>query len=114
MIKLGFHRNLADTIMSYVSYIVYSVCINGQPCGRIIPSQGLRQGDPLSPYLFLLCAEVLLALLLHASERGSITGISVSHHAPRISHLFFADDSLIFYQATLEESTKLERIFFLV
>ena len=54
---------------------------------------------------------MLLALLHCASKRGLITGISISCHAPQISHLFFTDDSLIFCQATLEECTKLERIF---
>lgn len=100
-----------DTILSCLSSVVYSICINGQPCGRIIPSWGLCQGDPLSPYLFLLCVEGLSALLSHASKRGSITGIWVSRHALRITHLFFVNDSLIFYQATLEECTELECIF---
>ena len=100
--------------MSCVSFVVYSVCINGKPRGCIIPSRGLRQGDPLSPYLFLLCAKGLSALLRRASERGLIRGISVSYHAPCITHLFFADDGLIFCRATLEECSKLEHIFFLI
>lgn len=108
MTQLGFQRKLVDIVMPCVYPFVYFVCINGQPYGRIIPSQGLRQGDPLPIYLFLLCVERLLALLWHASKRGSINGISVSHHAPRISHLFFANDSLIFCQATLEEYVELE------
>lgn len=82
-----------------------------KPRGRIIPSRGLRQGDSLSPYLFLICVEGLSALLQHASKRNSLTGILVSHHAPFITHLFFVDDSLIFRKATLEECSELERIF---
>ena len=110
MLRLSFHRKLVVTIMSCVSSVVYFVCINKQPCGPIIPSQGLHQGDHLSSYLFLLCAEGLSALLRCASKRGLITSISVSHHALRITHLFFADDSLIFYRATLEECLELKRI----
>lgn len=107
MIQLGFQRKLVDTVMSCVSSIVYFVCINEQPRGRIIPSWGFRQRDPLSPYLFLLYAKGLLAVLQRAFERGSISSISVSRHAPRITYLFFADDSLIFCQATLEECIEL-------
>lgn len=97
--------------MSCVSSMVYSVCINGQPRGCIIPSRGLRQGDPFSPYLFLVYAEGLSALLRRTSNRGLIRGFSVSRHASHITHLFFADNSLIFYCATLEECSELERIF---
>ena len=49
MLRLGFHRELVDTVMSCVSFVVYSVYINGKPRDRIIPSRGLRKGDPLSP-----------------------------------------------------------------
>lgn len=111
MLQLGFHRKLVDTVLSCVSAVVYSVSINRQPQGRIIPSHGLRQGDPLSPYLFLLCVERLSALIWRASERSSLTGILVSRHAPRITHLFFVNDSLIFCKSTLEECLELEHIF---
>lgn len=78
---------------------------------RIVPSKGLRQRDPLSPYLFLFCAEGLSAFLRHAAERQAIHGVAVYRKAPRIFHLFFADDSLIFFRASLEECNELQRIF---
>ena len=52
--------------------------LNGQPCGLITPTRGLRQGDPLSPFLFLLCVEGLLALLHKASMRKELNGVATS------------------------------------
>ncbi|KAK4381552.1 putative mitochondrial protein [Sesamum angolense] len=70
--------------------------------GSIIPQRGLRQGDPLSPYLFLLCTEAFNALLQRAERDGGLQGVAVCRRAPRVSHLLFADDTLIFCQATVE------------
>ncbi|KAL0399793.1 UNVERIFIED_CONTAM: putative mitochondrial protein [Sesamum radiatum] len=61
--------------------------------------RGLRQGDPLSPYMFLLCAEALSHLISLEEERGTIRGVSVNCHGPRVSHLLFTDDTLIIFQA---------------
>ena len=96
--------------MQCISSVTYAVCINGKPSGHIIPTRGLRQGDPLSPYLFLLCAEGLSALIKKASADGLLEGISVSRGGPCLSHLFFVDDSLIFCKATIEECEVLQRV----
>jgi len=77
MRKLGFSERWIDIIMKCDSLVSYSVLINGSPFERVIPTRGLRQGDPLSPYLFLLCAEGLSSLLQRAERDGRVTGIPI-------------------------------------
>lgn len=57
-------------VMEYVMTVSYSFLVNGVPTDLISPSRGLRQGDPLYPYLFLLCAEGLGAMINHAYSFG--------------------------------------------
>ena len=96
MVRLGFPMIWIERVMCYVSTASFSVCINGKAYGNIIPSRGLRQGDPLSSYLFLLCAEGFLALLEKSEHEGRLKGVVVCRSAPCISHLLFADNSLLF------------------
>jgi hypothetical protein len=90
-------------MMTCVSSPSFSVLVNGQPKGRIIPTRGLRQGDPLYPFLFLICAEGLSAMLARAKIKWSIFEVPVSFRGTRISHMFFADDNLLFCHANLIE-----------
>lgn len=102
MLKLGFNATWVGWIKECISTVSYSVLINGEAKGYIQPSRGLRQGDPLSPYLFLLCGEGLSALLKKAEMEGRIKGIQVCRGAPSLSHLFFADDTFALSQCGYE------------
>ncbi|KAL6227352.1 hypothetical protein ACLB2K_001311 [Fragaria x ananassa] len=110
MQNMGFHDLWIKWIMDCVSTVSYSFILNGEPRGRLIPSRGLRQGDSISPYLFLLCAEGLSRMLTYAESRGFIHGVVVASGAPSINHLFFADDSFVFMRAEEEECTRLKNI----
>ena len=94
------------TIMAYISSVTHSVIINGEPQGLINLSKGLGQGDPLSPYLFLICAKGLSAMIRQAELSNEINGISINRGGPKVSHLFFADDSLNFCKANVTECNK--------
>ena len=96
--------------MQCVTFVSYSIRINGKPRGHIVPTRGIRQGDPLSPYLFLLCVEGLSALIQKSVENRELEGLSVCKGSPTISHLFFANDSIIFGKASIEECNTLQRI----
>jgi len=89
--------------MLCITSVQYKVLLNGQPRGLIIPERGLRQGDPLSPYLFILCTEVLIANIRKAKQGKMITGIKVATASPSVSHLLFAYDSLYFCKADKEQ-----------
>lgn len=77
--------------------------VNGEPHGMIHPSRGLRQGDPLSPYLFLLCAEGFHALIQQVENSGRLQGVSLCREGPKVSNLLFVDDSLLFCHANDSE-----------
>ena len=110
MLKMGFSTKWVNLIMLCVTSVTYSIRINGKPHGHITPTRGLRQGNPISPFLFLFCAEGLSALLTQATMNGAIQGVAACPRGPRISHLFFADDNIIFCRATSDDCAHLEQI----
>ena len=110
MCKLGFDQRWVQVAIETITTASYSVLINGEPRGFITQSRDIRQGDPLSPYLFLLCAEGLSALLRKVAETWVLHGILSSQHGVCISHLLFVDDGLLFCKATVGECQQLLHI----
>ena len=101
MEKLGFCERWVSLVLECISTVSYSILVNGEPKGDIRPSRGLRQGDLLSPYLFVLCSEGLNRMLQQSASNDSIRGFSLCKKGPKISHLFFIDDNLLFYRASM-------------
>ena len=111
MEKLGFDSRWRSLIIRCVTIVSYSFRINGKISNSIQPLRGIRQGDPLSPYLFLIVAKCLSALIKKLVEEGVLEGISVCKRGPKLSHWFFTNDSLIFCKATLSDCDTLQQIF---
>ena len=97
-------------MMLCVSTVRYNILVNGIEVGPIILKQGLRQGDPLSPYLFILCAEGLPSLIKRAESGGLLHGCRVSRTRPSASHLLFADDILFFFRASEIECNVMKKL----
>ncbi|WJZ96627.1 hypothetical protein VitviT2T_015292 [Vitis vinifera] len=100
--KKGFSPKWRKWMNGCLSSVSYAVLVNGSAKGWVKASRGLRQGDPLSPFLFTLVADVLSRMLLRAEERNMLEGFRVGRNRTRVSHLQFADDT-IFFSNTREE-----------
>lgn len=92
--KLGFRERW---VMMCVKTVSYNVTVNGKGAGTIMRERGVRHGDPLSPYIFVIIADVLSLMLNKTVNMGFLKGVKLNLKCPTLSHLFFADDSLLFY-----------------
>jgi hypothetical protein len=110
MRRLGFDERWVSIMMACVRSVRYQIRFNSEETNVFTRTRGLRQGDPLSPYLFLLCAEGLSSLLLYEEEVGGIDGVRVCRNAPSFTYLLFADDSLILMKADMNNATSLQRV----
>ena len=104
----GFSNKFTNLIHQCLSTVQYSVLLNGGKCPSFTPSRGLRQGDPLLPYLFILGSEVLMRLISREVDHGQLTAVKVSSNAPPISKLCYADDVILFSKAKMSELASLK------
>ena len=99
LIRENLLADLIDIIMSCISMVSTSVLFNGETLDLIYPSRGIRQGDPLSPYLFILCMEFFGWLIEEKCNAKLWQPVKASCGGPAFSHLFFADDLVLFAKA---------------
>lgn len=107
---MGFNDWWSHLILQCVSTVEYNIVQNDYTIGPITPTRGLRQGDPLSPYLFIVCAEGLSCLLKGYEQRQWLHGVRICRKAPTISHSLFADDSYIYCKADQGEARKVTEL----
>jgi hypothetical protein len=107
--KLGFDQNWINTLMRCVTAVRYAVRVIGDLTEPVIPTRGIRQGDPVSPYVFLLCTEGLSCLLQQREVQGELQGLRNGRLGPPISHLLFADDSVFFARSDERSVEALQR-----
>ncbi|KAM6569587.1 hypothetical protein CsatB_017572 [Cannabis sativa] len=88
----------------------YCVTHGNNEVGPIIPTRGIRQGDPLSLYLFILCAECFTTLLRKYEQKGWLHGCKEANGALRVSHMLFADDSYLYCKATEDEALRIQEV----
>ena len=98
--KIGVVVEVVDWTMGCLQSTSFAVIINGSASNFFRPSRGLRQGCPLSPFLFLLVAEALSKIIHKAKLDGAIKGIKVST-TEEVTHTFFVDDVLLFGEGTI-------------
>ena len=101
--ETGFTERWILLVMTYIRMVSYSALVYGKSYGKITPTRGIQQGDPLSPYFFIMCAERLSSLLQRAEANRWITGLPITRGGILINHLLFADDSLLFCKANMFE-----------
>lgn len=107
---LGFHDKFITLILECVTSASYSFLINDVVLGSVIPQRGIRQGDPLSPYLFILCSEVLTELCSKAQRDGRLPGVKIAKNSPSLNHFLFADDTMFFIPTDIRSCETLKEI----
>jgi len=110
LLKLGFHLTWVRWIMQCITMVSYNVKFNGEQLTYFHPTRGIRQSDPLSPYLFILMASVLSNLINQAIHMGHLKGIQINRWCPTLFHLFFVDDAIFFLDAKLQECQNLANL----
>ena len=103
--KINLPQGLIKLIMSCISSVNTSILLNGARLDQFFPSRGIRQGDPLSPYIFIICMEFLGHLIEAKCSSKSWNPVKSARGGLAFSHLFFADDLVLFARADHDNCT---------
>ena len=103
-------ENLIEIIMSCNTTVTTSILFNGGSLDAFSPSKGIRQGDPLFPYIFIMCMEYLGQLIQDKCKEGRWKPVKASRNGPSFSHLFFADDLVFFAKAAMENCRAIKEV----
>ncbi|XP_071727135.1 uncharacterized protein [Rutidosis leptorrhynchoides] len=96
MKSMGFENKWIKWIRACLKSASISILVNGSPTKEFSLGRGVRQGDPLSPFLFILAAEGLNILTKAATEKGLFRGVEIGNDKVLVSHLQFTDDTIFF------------------
>ena len=116
MERMGFGTRWQRWIRAYITTVRFFVLVNRSPAGFFGSSRGLCQVDPMSPLLFLLIMEVLSKLLKRTEDCGFLCGFQAGSHRQggmKISHIFFADDIILFCDTSKEQLLYIWMVFFI-
>ncbi|KAJ0582905.1 putative RNA-directed DNA polymerase [Helianthus annuus] len=108
--QMGFSEKWCSWIKGVLSSARASVLVNGSPTFEFECQKGMRQGDPISPFLFVIVMEALSCMLNKASDLGILKGVSLPNDGPSVSHLFYADDAIIMGEWSRENVINVVRI----
>ena len=103
LLKFGFSDIFVNWIMQCVSTVSFSIIVNGGKTKWFRPTRGLRQGDPLSPYLFILCQDILSRMIEKEHRLGQVSGVKMNLNGPPFTHVMYADDLMLFARASTRE-----------
>ena len=103
IMEVGLNQTWTRNLMHCIESSRMSILWDGTKLDWFTPKIGIRQGDPISPYIFVMCFECPSHIICKAIADGDWKGIKLSRHGPTLSHLFFTDDLILFVEASMHQ-----------